>query len=134
MAAGVAGLFFPYQGFTFAGKQPGRVDQRVRTDGGEDLPARRPPPRHHVRDGRLGNARVCGHAGLGSPPDLLEQPGDPAAGRVVIHLDVCFLVLHGFSSFAGCGRIISIESIIEFLEKNKSYLYDHGFYLENFIK
>lgn len=34
----------------------------------------------------------------------------------------------------GIAKIISIESIIKFLEKNKSLLYDKGYYLENFIK
>ncbi len=34
----------------------------------------------------------------------------------------------------GIAKIISIESIIEFLENNKSSLFDQGYYLENFIK
>jgi hypothetical protein len=33
----------------------------------------------------------------------------------------------------GIAKIISIESIIEFLENNKSSLFDQGYYLENFI-
>lgn len=33
----------------------------------------------------------------------------------------------------GIVKIISIESIIEFLENNKSALFDRGYYLENFI-
>jgi len=34
----------------------------------------------------------------------------------------------------GIAKIISIESIIEFLEENKSNLYESGFYLESYIK
>jgi hypothetical protein len=34
----------------------------------------------------------------------------------------------------GIAKIISIEAIIEFLEEYKEYLFDHGYYLENFIK
>jgi hypothetical protein len=33
----------------------------------------------------------------------------------------------------GIAKIISIESILEFLERNRSVLYQEGFYLENFL-
>ena len=65
---------------------------------------------------------------IAPPPRKSDEPYN----LLVPYKDETFIKRHSNIKY-GIAKIISIESIIKFLENNKSYLYDKRYYLENYI-